>query len=104
MGSGRYVRTHRGPDGDRNLTTRTWLRASARLIAIVLGLGLVSGCQVIPGDGPWLNDASSRSTEALPFDVVDLTPTTVVAYRTPPTADEPSSTSNLSAGVRVSVA
>ena len=87
------------------MTTRTWLRACARAVAIVLGLAFaVAGCQVIPGDGPWLNDASSRSTEALPFDVIDLTPTTVVAYRSPPTADEPSSTSNLSAGVKVSVA
>jgi polysaccharide export outer membrane protein len=87
------------------LKTGTWLRARARTIAIVLGLGLaVSGCQAIPGDGPWLNDASSRSTDALPFDVIDLTPTTVVAYRPLPTADEPSGTSTLSAGVRVAVA
>ena len=87
------------------MKTGTWLRARARTIAIVLGLGLaVSGCQAIPGDGPWLNDASSRSTDALPFDVIDLTPTTVVAYRPLPTADEPSGTSTLSAGVRVAVA
>jgi polysaccharide export outer membrane protein len=85
------------------LTTGTWLRAGARSIAIVLGLA-VAGCQAIPGDGPWLNDASSRSTEALPFDVIDLTPTTVVAYRPAATTDEPSSTSNLSAGVKVAVA
>ena len=86
------------------MKTGTWLRARARSIAIVLGLGLaVAGCQAIPGDGPWLNDASSRSTESLPFDVIDLTPTTVVAYRSPPTADEPSTTSSLSAGVRVAV-
>ncbi len=106
MGSGWYAGTYRSPDGDRNLTIRTWLRAHARPTAIVLGLGfVVAGCQAIPGDGPWLNDASSRSTEALPFDVIDLTPTTVVAYRAPPTADEPSGTSNLSAGsVKVAVA
>ena len=43
------------------------------------------------------------STEALPFDVIDLTPTTVVAYRqTVP--DRPSTTSNLSAGVQINVA
>lgn len=59
---------------------------------------------MIPGDGPWLNDASSRSTEALPFDVIDLTPTTVVAYRPAAQLERPSSTSNLSAGGRVSVA
>lgn len=87
------------------MTIGTWLRAVARPIAIVLGLGLaVAGCQAIPGDGPWLNDASSRSTEALPFDVIDLTPTTVVAYRPSPVIDEPSTTSNLSAGVKVAVA
>ena len=37
-----------------------------------------------------MNDASSRSTEALPFDVIDLTPTTVVAYRPPASIDVPS--------------
>ncbi|MBS0549960.1 MAG: polysaccharide biosynthesis/export family protein [Proteobacteria bacterium] len=51
-----------------------------------------------------MNDASSRSTEALPFDVIDLTPTTVVPYRPPATVDVPSTTSGLSAGARVSVA
>src|SRR5260221_12962443 len=51
-----------------------------------------------------MNDASSRTTEALPFDVVDLTPTTVVAYRPPATVDVPSVTSGLSAGGRVAVA
>ena len=49
-------------------------------------------------------DASSRSTEALPFDVIDLTPTSVVAYRPPATVDRPSITANLSAGGRVAVA
>lgn len=83
--------------------TRLW--AVVRPTAIVLGLGIaVGGCQAVPGNGPWMNDASSRSTEALPFDVIDLTPTTVVAYRPPPTIDVPSTTSNLSAGARVSVA
>jgi polysaccharide export outer membrane protein len=51
-----------------------------------------------------MNDASSRSTEALPFDVIDLTPTTVVAYRPPANHDRPSTTSNLSAGAKISVA
>ncbi|MCX7360528.1 MAG: polysaccharide biosynthesis/export family protein [Alphaproteobacteria bacterium] len=49
-------------------------------------------------------DASSRSTEALPFDVIDLTPTSVVAYRPPASIDRPSITSSLSAGGRVAVA
>jgi polysaccharide export outer membrane protein len=51
-----------------------------------------------------MNDASSRSTEALPFDVIDLTPTTVVAYRPVASVDVPSSASNLAAGGRVAVA
>lgn len=90
--------------GEVNLTLWSWLRAVARPTAIVLGLGIVAGCQAIPGDGPWMNDASSRTTEALPFDVIDLTPTTVVAYRPVASVDVPSVTSNLSAGGRVAVA
>jgi polysaccharide biosynthesis/export protein len=37
-----------------------------------------------------MNDASSRTTEALPFDVIDLTPTSVIAYRAPVSIDVPS--------------
>lgn len=59
---------------------------------------------MLPGDGPWMNGAKSTSSDALPFDVIDLTPTTVVAYRPPVTIDQPSVTSNLSAGGHVSVA
>jgi hypothetical protein len=51
----------------------------ARAAVVVFALSVAAGCQAIPGDGPWMNDASSRSTEALPFAVSDLTPTTVVA-------------------------
>ncbi len=87
------------------MTIWTRLIAPARLVALIFGLGLsVAACQVLPGDGPWMNDASSRTTEALPFDVIDLTPTTVVAYRPPVTSERPSSTSNLSAGAKISVA
>lgn len=87
------------------MTNWTRLIAPARLVALIFGLGLsVAACQVLPGDGPWMNDASSRTTEALPFDVIDLTPTTVVAYRPPASSERPSSTSNLSAGAKVSVA
>ena len=50
-----------------------------------------------------MGGAQTTSTEALPFDVIDLTPTTVVAYRQAG-VDRPSSTSNLSAGVRIAVA
>ena len=87
------------------MTNWTRLIAPARLVALIFGLGLsVAACQVLPGDGPWMNDASSRTTEALPFDVIDLTPTTVVAYRPPANSERPSSTSNLSAGAKISVA
>jgi polysaccharide export outer membrane protein len=55
-----------------------------------MGLG-VAACTALPGDGPWMGGAQTTSTEALPFDVIDLTPTTVVAYRQPPTPDRPTS-------------
>lgn len=86
------------------MTIWTWLRAAARPFAIVLGLGLfLSGCQVVPGDGPWMGGAQASSTEALPFDVIDLTPTSVVAFRPAASVDRPSITSRLSAGGRVAV-
>jgi polysaccharide export outer membrane protein len=50
-----------------------------------------------------MGGAQSTSTEALPFDVIDLTPTTVAAYRQPP-IDKASGTSNLSVAVPISVA
>lgn len=81
------------------MTIWTWLRAAARPLAIVLGLGIgLTGCQVVPGDGPWMGGAQAGSTEALPFDVIDLTPTSVVAYRPLASVDRPSVTSRLSAG------
>ena len=81
----------------------SWLRAVARPTTIILGLGIgVGGCTALPGDGPWMGGAQATSTEALPFDVIDLTPTTVVGYRQP-SIDRPSSTSNLSAAIPVSV-
>jgi len=51
-----------------------------------------------------MGGAQASSTEALPFDVVDLTPTSVVAYRPVASVDRPSVTSKLSAGGRVAVA
>jgi polysaccharide export outer membrane protein len=87
------------------LTIWSRLRAAARPTAVVLGLAIgVSGCQVVPGDGPWMGGAQSTSTDALPFDLIDLTPTTVVAYRPLPIADQSSATGGLAAGGRVSVA
>jgi polysaccharide export outer membrane protein len=75
-------------------------------MAIVLGLALgAGGCTALPGDGPWMGGAQGGSTEALPFDVIDLTPTTVVAYRQPESPDRPTSVgSNLSAAVHISIA
>ena len=85
------------------MTIWSWLRAIARPTAVVLGLGILAGCQAINGDGPWMNDASSRSTEALPFDVIDLTPTTIVAYRPDPNVDVPSAAIGLPAVGRIVV-
>ena len=93
------------PDGDRNLMIGTWLRAVARPTAIVLGLGIgIAGCSALPGDGPWMGGAQGTSPEALPFDVIDLTPTTIAAYRQPDSIDRPSITSSLSAGGKIAVA
>ena len=86
------------------MTIWSWLRAIARPTTIALSLGVgIGGCTALPGDGPWMGGAQSTSTEALPFDVIDLTPTTVAAYRQPP-IDKASGTSNLSAAVPISVA
>jgi polysaccharide biosynthesis/export protein len=69
-----------------------------------MGLG-VAACTALPGDGPWMGGAQTTSTEALPFDVIDLTPTTVVGYRQPPTPDKPTTTtSSLSPAQRLTVA
>jgi polysaccharide export outer membrane protein len=104
---GRGAAPHRAtvPDGDRDLTIWSWLRAVARPTAIVLGLGIgIAGCSALPGDGPWMGGAQGTSSEALPFDVIDLTPTTIAAYMQPPSIDKPSITSSLSAGGQVAVA
>jgi polysaccharide export outer membrane protein len=51
-----------------------------------------------------MNGAKATSTDELPFDVIDLTPTTVAAYRPAASYDRPSVTSTLSAGGRIAVA
>lgn len=87
------------------MTIWSWLRAVARPTAIVLGLGFgIAGCAALPGDGPWMGGAAGTTTEALPFDVIDLTPTTIAAYQQPASIDRPSITSSLSAGGQVAVA
>lgn len=70
------------------MTIRSWLG--------VLGLAVaLSGCQAVPGDGPFMNGAKRGSTEAFPFDVIDLTPATVIAYRAG--SDQPAATERPSA-------
>ena len=87
------------------MTIWSWLRAVARPTAIVLGLGVgVAACTALPGDGPWMGGAGGTTTEALPFDVIDLTPTTIANYRQAPVVDRVSTVANLSAGGRVAVA
>lgn len=87
------------------MTISSRLCAAARPIAVVLGLSIgVGACTALPGDGPWMGGAQSTSTEALPFDVIDLTPTTVVAYRQPASIDRPSTTSTISPAQRLTVA
>jgi polysaccharide export outer membrane protein len=87
------------------LTIRAWLGGIGRPVVLALGLGAaVAGCQVVPGDGPWMNGAKAGSTEAFPFDVIDLTPTTVVAYRPTAAIDRRSTTEGLSAGTALTAA
>lgn len=88
------------------MTVWSRLCAAARPLVVVLGISLGAGaCTALPGDGPWMGGAQSTSTEALPFDVIDLTPTTVVAYRQPATPDRPTTTtSSLSPAQRLTVA
>ena len=90
----------------KDLTIWSWLRPVVRPMALVLGLALgAGGCTALPGSGPWMGGAQSGSTEALPFDVIDLTPTTVVAYRQPESPDRATSVaSNLSAAVHIAIA
>jgi polysaccharide export outer membrane protein len=104
MGRGAALDVATVPDGDRNLTIWIWLRAVARPMAIALCLGIgVAGCTAIPGDGPWMGGAQANSSEALPFDLIDLTPTTIANYRQPSFVDKPSTVSNLSLSGRVVV-
>ena len=59
----------------------SWMRGVACPAAIIaLGLAL-AGCQAIPGSGPEMLGAARGTTEALPFDVLDLTAVSVVPYR-----------------------
>jgi polysaccharide export outer membrane protein len=87
------------------LTLWTWLRTRMWPIPVMLCLGLgLAGCGITPGSGPWMGGAQSQSSEALPFDVIDLTPVTVAAVSRPVDVNVPSSIGDLPASGRVSVA
>lgn len=58
-------------------------RAVVKLMWCLSVLAL-AGCQALPGDGPQMIGAAGKSTEALPYDVVDLNPTTVTSYKVEP--------------------
>ena len=83
----------------------TWVHAFVRpaAIAVCLCAGLAA-CEVIPGDGPWMGGAQASSTEALPFDVFDLTAVTVLPYRPVRSIDIPTGMGSASFGGRVAVA
>jgi polysaccharide biosynthesis/export protein len=91
--------------GIRTLKFQGWLPdvGFRGLVALCLGLAL-AGCQAVPGSGPQMIGASRETTEALPFDVLDLTPISVVPYRPVFSIDRPSTTSNLAVGGRPHVA
>ena len=87
------------------MTTGIWGRRVVRsaAIAVLLCAG-VAGCQIIPGDGPWMGGAQGSSTEALPFDVIDLTPTSVGPYRPILSIDRATGIGHVSFGGRIAVA
>lgn len=105
MGRGAARDVATTPDGDRKLKFWSRMCAAVRHTAIVAIVAAGAGaCTALPGDGPWMGGAQTTSTEALPFDVIDLTPTTVVAFRQPASVDRPSTTSTLSPAQRLTVA
>jgi polysaccharide export outer membrane protein len=87
------------------LTTGIWGRRVVRsaTIAVLLCAGL-AGCEIIPGDGPWMGGAQAASTEALPFDVIELTPTSVGPYRPILSIDRATGIGHVSFGGRIAVA
>ena len=72
-------------------------------VAVCLGL-VLAGCQAMPGSGPQMLGASRDTTEALPFEVVDLTPVSVVPYRPVASIDRPSTPNTLGARTHAVVA
>lgn len=66
-----------------------------RAAAIAAGL-LAVACSQIPGTGPRMGGAQSFSTEALPFEVIELTAETVGPYRPQPAPQRASNVYRLS--------
>jgi len=93
------------PAGIWILKFLSWIRCIGFPAAVALCAGLVlAGCQAVPGSGPQMLGASRDTTEALPFEVLDLTPVSVTPYRPVTNIDRPSTTSALGAGGRPRVA
>lgn len=79
--------------------------AVARRVAIVAVLGIHLGaCSALPGDGPWMGGVQSTSPEALPFDVIDLTPMTIASFGRSAALDRPFAAGKVSATERLTVA
>jgi polysaccharide export outer membrane protein len=105
-------RTRQGrSDGDVTLTMWTWAcghaRAAARTLLLCAGLAVgagLSGCGVVPGDGPMMYGAQRDSTAALPYDVIELTATNVAPYRPIKFVDRSTGMGHVSFGGRVAVA
>jgi len=102
---GSDTRSRGGSQNPIGKQSRSEWSALVRPTVVVLGLIIgTAACTALPGDGPWMGGAQSTSTDALPFDVIDLTPTTVVSYRQPATPDRPATTtSSLSPAQRLTV-
>jgi polysaccharide export outer membrane protein len=82
------------------------VRARPTALAACLTVGLV-GCQVVPGDGPWMGSAQGNSTDtSLPFDVIELTPESVGPFKPVLSLDRSTGIGlgNVSFGGRIAVA
>ena len=64
---------------------------------------ILGGCQLLPGDGPKMSRASPESLAPLPYDVINLDPTSVLPYRTAAHADKSTADRPASASRKVSV-
>ena len=84
-------------------TTRCGFRRMSRLLcAGAVGLTL-GGCQLLPGDGPKMSRASPEALAPLPYDVVNLDPTSVLPYRASTRIDKSTAHKPASVARKVSV-